>query len=1131
VSYAPDQAKPIVAEDALKQLLQLLSSDHNKQLSLKVSTDGTQAVAETDLPVLEQRVNVRLLATEFADAITKQADANPLDVLMRAYDGLDQGLTSHNASPSKRDMQKKQEVPAVDDAHPCLLLLRHAKTSTGSQPPLVIAHSLLGDHRGYGRLWKLALHESDVYTLRHRGLTGADAFTLDVDGAMHMAREYATALVAVFASRPFDLMGASFGAVLALHVWHAAAAARGSPRRLVLIDPPPAVPSELPVPKMLSGLRTAAMGVLLMQLKFEMGASVWEQFPQLKTLPEQALACFVAAQCLPEGASRDDLIAEAERLHRLLRVYQQCRHAFHTLSASVKAVTLQPDGSPTVLMALSSERWPTFREMFPGIKEDAIDEYGQAAVLKLPGKHLAMVGRCISNQDSDFTGAVERFLSDSFPDAWWWAEHLPKAPVSNDQLQRTVPPAAGLRADDLMPLLSALAASTAAPTDCEASGPGMVDTVEVAVAVQDVAYELLGSKTSADAPLMEAGLDSLAVVEFRSRLSSQLSGVKLPDTLVFDFPTLRQIEAHMSVLLVASSSHPQSARRGDDQKTTQDSVRMLLSSLASNQMQDPIASPTAQSFANAAPCVFGASCKLGGGVRGVTSFHDAARTGHDAVSSVLPGRWNTGSELDIKVQYGSFLPCIDLFDQRFFGLPPAEAEIMDPHQRLALEEGYAALHAAALNRGSLMGSATGVFGGIWASDYSAVLPRRGAAGRGPFAVTATGCAMLVGRLSYTLGLQGPSIAFDTACSSSLSALQAALYAHTHQDSHTELVLGVNIMCDGNLSLIFAAARMTSPLGKSHTFDARADGYARGEACCCVALLPRLESRSIRCDAGVVRQDGKSASLTAPNGTAQKAMLRAALKSAGRSSRGAFVLESHGTGTGLGDPIESRAMCVVREEPHLMSVMGCKANVGHTEPSAGATGLLQLVSTMRQSVTCPNAQLRIINSRVMAAMGERCPSLAVQSKTVYMSAAEVVGGVSSFGLNGTIAHAVMSLRRDDQYSEMAARAVVGSCKKAIQPSLIADLDVPFHRCRFTRRTLCFSSTLCRPPTSPSFARPLRATCTPLLPSTSCRSVSSSPERRTSRRLVLRGAPPSALPQPGWVCKASSFFSLLRSTILG
>jgi Polyketide synthase modules and related proteins len=262
-----------------------------------------------------------------------------------------------------------------------------------------------------------------------------------------------------------------------------------------------------------------------------------------------------------------------------------------------------------------------------------------------------------------------------------------------------------------------------------------------------------------------------------------------------------------------------------------------------------------------------------------------------------------------------------------------------------------------------MDSVTGVFGGIWASDYTAVLSKRGAAGRGPFAVAATGCAMLVGRLSYVLGMQGPSIAFDTACSSSLSAFQAALHSHKQQECDAALVLGVNIMCDVGMSQHFAAARMCSPTGRSHTFDALADGYARGEACCGAALVPRAGVQLIRCDAGAVRQDGRSASLTAPNGTAQQALIRAALQSAGRAARGAFILESHGTGTTLGDPIESRAMCAVRDEPELMQVTGCKANFGHTEPAAGITGLLRAGMALLWSVACPNAQLRVMNPHV------------------------------------------------------------------------------------------------------------------------------------------------------------------------
>ena len=139
------------------------------------------------------------------------------------------------------------------------------------------------------------------------------------------------------------------------------------------------------MPKMVTSLRTAAMGVLLIHLRIEMGASVWEQFPQLQTLPEEALACFVAAQCLPEGSSAASLRVWAERFARLLLVYRHCRHAFHSFSANVEAQAADDSGSPAILMALSSDRWPTFREMFPGIKEDNLDSYGPGATLRLSG--------------------------------------------------------------------------------------------------------------------------------------------------------------------------------------------------------------------------------------------------------------------------------------------------------------------------------------------------------------------------------------------------------------------------------------------------------------------------------------------------------------------------------------------------------------------------------------------------------------------------------------------------------------------------------------------------------------------------------------------------------------------------
>ena len=236
--------------------------------------------------------------------------------------------------------------------------------------------------------------------------------------------------------------------------------------------------------------------------------------------------------------------------------------------------------------------------------------------------------------------------------------------------------------------------------------------MEVAATVRQVARVLLGSHTSTDAPLMEAGLDSLGAVEFRSRLSTHLGAVKLPETLIFDFPTLRQVEAHVDTLLAAANHKSEVASA----QAVGNSVQDLLSSLINSAAQNLTAAPTASLPTDTPCCIHAASCKMGGGMRGIMASWHAGITAHDAVSIAPATRWDLSEELDVRALYGAFVQQIDVFDQIAFGLPPAEADVMDPHQRLALEEGYVALHAASSRRSSLMNSVTGVFGGLWPSD-------------------------------------------------------------------------------------------------------------------------------------------------------------------------------------------------------------------------------------------------------------------------------------------------------------------------------------------------------------------------------------------------------------------------------
>ena len=285
-----------------------------------------------------------------------------------------------------------------------------------------------------------------------------------------------------------------------------------------------------------------------------------------------------------------------------------------------------------------------------------------------------------------------------------------------------------------------------------------------------------------------------------------------------------------------------------------------------------------------------------------------------------------------------------------------------------------------LRKDSLLGSATGVYVGVWACEYAAVL-RRSAAGRSVYAATASACSVVVGRLSFALGLQGPCMSYDTACSSSLAALHGGLRALQHAECTTALVAGVNMIFDPSVSLAEASAGMTSAGGRCHTFDARADGYVRGEACSAMALQLASEAAvgSVMVRGSAVRQDGRSASLTAPNGMAQRALLQAALAEAGVAAASVARLEAHGTGTALGDPIEAgslrAAMLQARDEAQEpLAVSSVKANCGHRRAGRGDVGALGACGralTRAGGAECAAAAAQSAGGRGSAGRGGVC----------------------------------------------------------------------------------------------------------------------------------------------------------------
>ena len=385
------------------------------------------------------------------------------------------------------------------------------------------------------------------------------------------------------------------------------------------------------------------------------------------------------------------------------------------------------------------------------------------------------------------------------------------------------------------------------------------------------------------------------------------------------------------------------------------------------------------------------------------------------------------------------------FANRSFGVSPSEAAAMDPQQRLLLEIGYGSLATAGFRRRELMDTDGSVYVGIMNADHAALAagmqqrslfePSRSGGARsessgptdsgptdsGPmhgstFAATGSAISIASGRLSFVLGLHGPCASIDTACSSALAAIHAAAtHAAERRGSVCSLVAAASLILSTSTSAAFARAGMLSPEARCKTFDERANGYVRSEATSALALMHdgddggeggvggRLQLAG--CD---LHQDGRSASLTAPSGVAQRSLIASVLFRAGRPD--AFesgLIECHGTGTSLGDPTEVAALVGVGSAS--CAVLGtAKASIGHAEPAAGLAGVYYACLALSSAAGTACAQLRVLNFR--AQPSARAASLCLSAQ-VLPSQRRATGigssmGVSSFGYSGTIAHLLL-----------------------------------------------------------------------------------------------------------------------------
>ncbi|MFL9898470.1 SDR family NAD(P)-dependent oxidoreductase [Paraburkholderia fungorum] len=421
--------------------------------------------------------------------------------------------------------------------------------------------------------------------------------------------------------------------------------------------------------------------------------------------------------------------------------------------------------------------------------------------------------------------------------------------------------------------------------------------------------------------------------------------------------------------------------------------------------------------------IVGMACRFPGRADNPEAYWQLLREGVDAVGEVPPDRWdwrehyseNAAAPGKTYARYGAFLQNIDEFDAAFFGIAPREARALDPQQRLVLELGWEAMERAGYASGKMRGSITGVYLGVTTADYAhKTLSSGNLEGVDAYNLLGNARAVAAGRLAFVCGFQGPVMQLDTTCSSSLLAVHLAIQGLRQRECEIALAGGVNVMLWPGGAIGFSRLNALARDGRCKAFDAGADGYVRGEGGGIVVL--RRLSDALRDDdhivavirGSAVNHDGRSSGLTVPNGLAQEAVIRQALKNAQLEPEQIGYVEMHGTGTSLGDPIEvnalARALPTRRAARQLVRIGSAKSNIGHLEAAAGIASLIKAALVVEQGEIPPQLHFRTPNPEI--SWGE-IPIEVPLALTPWRSQdAPRRAGVSAFGMSGTNVHVVL-----------------------------------------------------------------------------------------------------------------------------
>lgn len=556
----------------------------------------------------------------------------------------------------------------------------------------------------------------------------------------------------------------------------------------------------------------------------------------------------------------------------------------------------------------------------------------------------------------------------------------------------------------------------------------------------------------AQQPFRDLGLDSILGVEFIHGINRAF-GLRLDASIVYDFVNLDALSEHVAKLLgirqesmpvvpsASAAAEPSAPAKvaaaaplklatpatARPEQAARPAGPIKLAALSTPREPVVSASPAvaaAEREQSDQVAVIGMACRLPG-ARDLAAFWRNLAGGVDSVIEIPPERWDVdafyspdpAAEGKSYCRKGGFIAEVDRFDPLFFNLSHAEAEVMDPQQRLFLEEAWRALEHAGYDGKELSGVSCGVFVGAGTGDYGAIVRRASTVlAQSAFAGMGLTPSILAARISYFLNLKGPSVAIDTACSSSLVALHQACRSIQAGDCTMALVGGVSLILEPDQLITTSKLQMLSPRGQCRPFDDGADGIALSEGVA-VVVLKSLAAAVADGDRvlGVIRasginQDGKTNGITAPSALSQAELERAVYRRASVNPADFGMVEAHGTGTLLGDPVEVRGLTeafrTFTDKTGYCALGSVKSNIGHTSFAAGIAGVIKTLLCFEHSQIPPSLNFNHPNRHIDFAGSPFFVNSALRAWPATPGRARFAA-VSSFGYSGTNAHVVLS----------------------------------------------------------------------------------------------------------------------------